>query len=152
MPKATAGAHAPMSASIDAMPKEKPPVAPFKAHKGGVRATGTVSEVSKHPRGGSHVRVTIRHTPEKKANEFEPYDAGHETSVTMPGHLAKRFPFGKKVAVHVMPHGAMGAGGGQELDEEDDEGESAGAQDNEGVDEEETPISKAYKKAGKNGK
>lgn len=150
MAKAEKGAKAPASASIDAMPKEKPPVAPFKAHKGGVRASGTVSAVKKHHMGGGHVQVTIRHSPEKKPGEFEPYDGGHETSVTMPGHLAKRFPFGKKVAVHVMPHGAMSAGGGAlGIDNDDEEGESAASQDNQEADESETPIAKAYKKAGK---
>lgn len=144
--KEVAAVKAPASASID-VPKARLPVAPFKAHKGGVRATGTVSEVRKHPSGGGSVRVTIRHTSDKKPGEYEPYDGGQETSVHMPSHLAKRFPFGKKVAVHVMPHGAMS--GAQGIDEADDDGESAASEDNQAA--ARSPIEAAYKSSGKKG-
>lgn len=117
--------------------KRPDPVAPFKAHAHGVRATGTVSNVGETHRTSKHVRVTIRHTGPKKEGEYHEFDSGHETQVTMPAHLAKRFPHGKKVTMHVMPHGAKGA---PPEDQADDAGESN-----------ESPIRAAFAKSAKKG-
>lgn len=109
--------------SIAAADKRPDPVAPFKAHKHGVRAHGTVSRVGEAHRTSKHVQVTIRHGAPKKDGEYTPFDEGHETQVTMPAHLAKRFPHGKKVTVHVTPAGA-GSPGTPAVDAADDAGES----------------------------
>lgn len=96
------------SGMAESVPPRRPPVAPFKPYKGGVRAVGTVSEVRRHPEGGSHVRVTIRHGKPKPAGMgYDPYDSGAETTVSMDAKHAKRFPFGSTAHVVVMPRGSM---------------------------------------------
>lgn len=137
--KAAPGAAAP---TIEKRPE---PVAPFKAHKHGVRAHGTVSRVGESHRTSKHVQVTIRHSGPKKENEFHDFDGGHETQITMPAHLAKRFPHGKAVTVHVMPRGGASDPAepkGPEVDADDARGESnAGAVAPTG------PISRAFHSA-----
>lgn len=94
MGKATA------SAPVGAM-KEPKRLAPYKAHGSGVRATGTVDKLEKHPEGGSHVRMTIRHAGPQKEGEYSPYGGGDETHIVMPAGDASRFGFGDQVTVHV---------------------------------------------------
>lgn len=71
-----------------------PASAPFTAHQHGVRAHGTVSHVGESYGTPKHVLVTVKHA------------GGHETTLTLPAHLAKRFPHGKPVGIHVMPRAA----------------------------------------------
>lgn len=115
-----------------AMDKRPEPVAPFKAHKHGVRAHGTVSRIGEAYRTSKHVQVTIRHGKPKKDGEYSPLDDGHETQVTMPAHLAKRFPHGKKVSVHVFPRGSTGMGSGKGPQEDIGDSEGEGGEETEG--------------------
>lgn len=132
-----------------AMDKRPEPIAPFKAHKHGVKATGHVSKVGESYGTSKHVNVTIRHGAPKKDGEYG-MDGGHETQVTMPAHLAKRFPHGKKVAVHVMPHGAgVAEPAGPGVDADDEEGESAASEDARGRSKPGDMIRRAAAKKGK---
>ncbi len=128
---------APGGAISDRRPQ---PVAPFKAHAHGVRATGTVSSVGESHRTSKHVRVSIRHGAPKKDGEYNDFDGGHETTITLPAHLAKRFPHGKQVSIVVAPKGTRA--GPMAIDEADDAGDSG---------EEESPIRAAFAKSQKKG-
>lgn len=131
--------------------KRQAPVAPFKAHKHGVRAHGTVSKVGETYGTSKHVNVTIRHGGPKKDGKYSMMDDGHETQVTMPAHLAKRFPHGKKVTVHVMPHRAGGVSepAGPGVDADDEEGMSAASEDARGASKPGDLIRSAAKKGKK---
>jgi hypothetical protein len=125
--------------SGEAIPDRRPqPVAPFKAHAHGVRATGTVSAVGESHRTSKHVRVTVRHGGPKKDGEYNDFDGGHETTIVLPAHLAKRFPHGKQVSVVVAPKGTRG--GPMAIDEADDAGNSQG---------DGSPIAAAFAKTSK---
>lgn len=128
------------------MPRRPEPVAPFKAHKHGVRAHGKVSKVGETYGSTKHVEVVIRHGGGDKKDPF-PHD-GHETRVTMPAHLAKRFPHGKQVSVHVMPRNSAGSPAepaGPRVDADDAEGLSRAATGS-------GAIGRAYAKAAKKAK
>lgn len=131
---------APALAPPNSMIERTAPKAPYKAHKGGICATGSVCEVRNHPEGGGNVRVTVRHGEPKKPGEYDSFN-GAETPFHMPAHLAKRFPFGQKVTVAVMPHRAKtapagSAAGGDEATEGDE------AEDAEDADEPSPAVSK----------
>lgn len=125
--------------------------APYKAHgKHSAKATGMVSGIDVH-RDGKTATVTVRHEPPKpkkpsqggvfglEAGQEYPQESRH----TMPASIAKRFPAGTPVSVHVGPD--------DEIGDSEQEGDETGGGDEGMGDEGDEDVKSSAAKAGAKG-